>query len=208
MLGGEIKLHLSPHYKNYFDQIKAKFREFTRTIVPLIAESIPSLEEFKTFLGTRFEDLTPQLSIAKSFDDVMKITIKEKCTLTNIDCLETIVDHYNIENAIPHIITYKSSVDKICVEFKDSVLNITTVSSSFKYESIMFVLGWQRTDDLTLNDIYGLLLKAFGDMANKVSFKRKLIKMTICMFSNLKSLATCIVYDVYYIIIYTYCMLS
>ena len=212
MLGDEIKLHLSPHYKNYFDRIKAKFREFTHAILPLIAGSIPSLEEFKTFLGTRFEELKPQLSITKSLDDVMKITIKEKCTLTNIDCLETIVDHYNIENVRPHITTYKSSVDEICVVFKDSVLDITTISSSFKYESIMFVLGWQQTEDFPLSDIYGLLLKAFGDIANKVSFKygskRKLIKMTICVFNNLKSLATCIVYDVYYTIIYTYCMLS
>ena len=120
------------------------------------------------------------MSIAKSFDNVLKITIKEKCTLTNIDCLETIVDRYNIENARPHIITYKSSVDEICGKFKDNVLHLKAVSNSFKYESIIFVLGWQRTDDLTLNDIDGLLQKAFGDIANKVSFKyglkRKLIK--------------------------------
>ena len=113
----------------------------------------------------------------------MELTLKEKCTVTNIACLETIVDCYNIENARPHITTYKSTVDKICVEFKESVLDVTMVSTSFKYESIMFVLEWQRTKDLTLNDINGLLWKAFGDMANKVSFKyelkRKLIKTTI-----------------------------
>ena len=111
----------------------------------------------------------------------MELIIKEKCTVTNILCLETIVDHYNIENARRRITTYKSSVDEICVEFKESVLNITTVSISSKYESIMFVLGWQRTDDeLTLNDINVLLSKSFGDIANKVSFKyglkRKIIK--------------------------------
>ena len=110
----------------------------------------------------------------------MELTIKEKCTVTNIDCLETIVDHYNIENARPHITTYKSAVDEICVEFKERVLKEMPISTSSKYESIMFVLGWQQTDDLTLNDIHGLLKKAFGDIANKVSFhyglKRKLIK--------------------------------
>ena len=184
MLGGEIKFHLSPNYILYFKQIKAKFREFIDIIVPLIKGALtPSLDKLKMFLGTSFQDLKPQLSLAESFDDVMVLTIKEKCTVTNIDCLETIVDHYNIENARPHITTYKSSVDKICVEFKDNVLDVTSVSTSFKYESIMFVLEWQRTDDLTLNDIDGLLWKAFGDMANKISFKyglkRKLIKMTI-----------------------------
>ena len=136
----------------------------------------------------------------------MEFTIKKKCTVANIDCLETIVDHYNIENARPHITTYKSAVDEICVEFKDSVLELTTVSNPFKYESMMFVLGWQRTDDLTLNDINGLLQKVFGDMANNTSFKyglkRKRIKNDNNMFSNLNNFITCIVYDVYYTTIY------
>ena len=206
MLGGEIKFHLSPDYKNYFDRIYAKFRELTHTIVHLIAGGIPSLEEFKTFLGISFQDLKSRLSIAESFNDVMVLTIKEKCTVTKIACLETIVDHYNIENARSCITTYKSAVDEICVEFKDSVLDVTSVSTVFKCESIMFVLGWQRTDDLTLNDIDGLLQKAFGDMANKISFKyglkRKLIKNDNNIFSNLNNLVTCIVYDVYYTIIY------
>ena len=160
-----------------------KFGELTCAILPVIAGGIPSLEEFKTFLDGCFEELKPQLSTAELFPSVMELIIEEKCTVTNIDCLETIVDHYNIENARPHITTYKSAVDKICVEFKHDVLNVTKVSTSFKYESIVFVLEWQRTDDLTLNDIHGLLWKAFGDMANRVLFKyglkRKLIKITI-----------------------------
>ena len=149
------------------------------------------------------------MSIAESFDDVMELTIKEKCTVTNIDCLETIVDHYNIENARPHIITYKSSVDEICKEFRKSVLDVTTVSSSFKYESIMLVLGWQRIDDLTLNDINSLLSKAFGDITSKVSFqyglKSKWIKNEKGMLSNLKNLATC---NVWWCVLYNYIYLA
>ena len=205
MLGGELKFHLSPHYKNYFDRIKSKFGEITHTIVPLIAGGIPSLEKFKIFLGGCFVDLKPQLSIAESFTNVMELTIKEKCTVTNIDCLEIIVDHYNIENARPHITTYKSSVNEICGKFKESVLDVTKVSTSFKYESIMFVLEWQQTDDLTHNDIYGLLWRTFGNMANRLSFnyrlKRKLIKNDNSMFSNFNILTTYIVYAVYSIII-------
>ena len=121
----------------------------------------------------------------------MELIIKEKCTVTEIACLETIVDHCNIKNARPHITTYKSAVVKICVEFKDRVLDVIKVSTSFKYESIMFVLGWQQTHDLTRNDIDGLLWKTFGDMANTVLFKyglkRKLIKNDNSMFSNLKN---------------------
>ena len=179
-LGGEIKLHLSPDYEIYFDQIKAKFEELTHAILPRIAGGIPSLGELKTFLGRCFEELEPQLSVTKSFPKVMELTIKEKCTVTDIACLEKIVDHYNIKNARPHITTYNSAVYEICMEFKDRVLDVTTVSTAFKYQSIMFVLGWQQTDNLTHNAIDGLLSKAFGHMANKVSFhyglKRKRIK--------------------------------
>ena len=75
-LGGEIELYLSPGYKNYFDQVKTKFRDLTHTIIPLITESILSLEEVKTFLGTRFHELKSHLSTAVSFDDVIVLIKK------------------------------------------------------------------------------------------------------------------------------------
>ena len=115
-----------------------------------------------------------------TFDDIIEL-IKKKCTITNIACFETIVDHYNIENVRPYITAYKSAVDEICVKFKHNVLeneNKMTISTSFKYESITFVLGWQQRDNLTLDS---LLWKAFGDMAKKIvpkyGLKRKVIKM-------------------------------
>ena len=74
MLGSEIKLHLTPDYKNYFERIIANFRELTHTIVPFIAGGVPSLEDFKTFLGRCFEELKLRLSIAESFDDVIVYT--------------------------------------------------------------------------------------------------------------------------------------
>ena len=116
--------------------------------------------------------------------------IKKQCTITNITCLETIVDHYNIENVRHHITAYKSAVYEICEKFKHRVLgseNVTIVSTSFKYESITFVIEWQQTDDLTLDDINGLLWKVFGDMAKKIlpkyGLKRKLIKMSLYLLT-------------------------
>ena len=59
------------------------------------------------------------------------------------------------------------------------------MSTSSKCESITFVVDWQQTDDLTLNDIDNLLQKAFGDMAKKIlskyGLKSKLINMTLCL---------------------------
>ena len=105
MLGRKIKLHLSSAYKYHFDQIKAKFEELTHTIVPLIARGIPSLDDVKTLLVKHFNKLAPQLYLAESFDDVMT-TMKESLTVINVACFEVIVDHYKIENAKTHIVTY------------------------------------------------------------------------------------------------------
>ena len=197
ILGGEIKVRLSPGYKNYFDQIKAKLGELTHTTVPLIAGGIPSLEEVKTFLGTRFHELKSQLSTAESFDDVIAL-IKKKCTISDITCLETIVNHFNIENIRHHITTYKSAVDEICEKIKHRVLeNEKVITHQDRYESITFVLGWQQTDDFTLKDINTLLQKLFGNMAkiilSKYGLIRKLIKNKIILVSLIKSLVVCIV---------------
>ena len=132
-----------------------------------------SLKELKKFLGRCFRELKPQLSVAESFDDVMEV-VEEKCTVVNIRCLETIIDHYNVQEAQVHITTYKSEVDKLCEEIKLSVCQkenfMTGPSSLLKCETIKFVLEWE-TDKHTFNEIRGLLWKAFGKMAKRVLVK-------------------------------------
>ena len=161
----------------------------THAIVPLIAGGIPSLDDVKMFLVEHFNNLAPQLYLAESFDDVMT-TMKDSLTVINVTCFEVIADHYKIEDAITRIVTYKSTVDEICEEFRRNVVekeNLTTDSLSiFKYEEIVFVLGWHRMDDdLTFDDIDGLLRKGFGDMTEGIWFKygskRKLLKMMCVM---------------------------
>ena len=169
--------------------MRATFGKFIHRVVPIIKSAIMStsqdtsplqevpspLEELKTYLGRCFRELKPQLDIAKSFDDVMKI-VEEKCTVINVVCLETIIDNYNIEGAKAHITAYKSAVDKFCEEFKLSVCEnenlsfMTGPSSLLKCETIEFVLGW-NTDEHTLSEIQDLLWKAFGGVAKKVFVK-------------------------------------
>ena len=92
--------------------------------------------------------------------------------MINIACLEGIVKRYRIETAEKHITTYKEKVDAFCKEIKFSVCesaNLMIGPSSFlKCEKIEFVMEWNTDDERTLNEIRGLLWKAFGDMADKV----------------------------------------
>ena len=146
--------------------MRAKLGILFSTVIPLIQVAVmPLLKELKDFLGMCFRELKPQLSITESFDGVMEL-VKDKCTIINICCLETIINKYNIEEAKAHITTYKSEVDEFC---KNVRLSVSMTSSSFllKCETIQFVLEWEP-DEYTLQDIRYLLWKAFENMASRV----------------------------------------
>ena len=140
-------------------------------VAPLIEKGARPLSHFKDYLQRCFPTLKPRLSIAKSFKTVIEI-VQEKCTLINIACLEGIVERYHIETAERHITTYKEAIDTFCGEIKLSVCKSANLiigpSSYLKCEKIEFVLEWNTDDEHTLDDIRGLLWKAFEDMANKV----------------------------------------
>ena len=137
--------------------------------MPSSQEAASSLKEFKTFLRRCYRELKPQLSNAKSFDDVMDI-VEEKCTIINIACLETIIDHYNITQAKTYTTTYQLEVEQFCEKVKLNVKITTGSSSLLKCETIEFVLEW-KSDEHTLKEIKDLLWKAFGDIARRILVK-------------------------------------
>ena len=69
----------------------------------------------------------------------MKV-IEQKCTVVNIDYLETIIDHYNIEKAKAHITSYKSEVDRICENIKLRRILMKDTSLCIKCETVNFAL--------------------------------------------------------------------
>ena len=183
--GAITELYLPPTYEYSFDQMRATFGKLIHTVAPLIKSAImslpslpeppllenrPPLEELKIFLQRCFEELKPQLAIAESFDDIMDI-VQKKCTVINVACLETVVDHYNIEEAKTHITAYKSAVDKFCEDVKVSVCKnkdfMSSPSSLLKCETVEFVLEWEPHNN-ALNQIRVLLRKAFQDIAKFV----------------------------------------
>ena len=165
--------------------MRARFGNLIHTVAPLIKSAVmsspslsepsllekrPPLEELKIYLRRCFEELKPQVAIAGTFDDIMDI-VQKKCTVINVACLETVVDHYNIEEAKTHIIAYKSAVDKFCEDVKVSVCKdkdfMSSSSSLLKCETVEFVLEWEPHNH-ALNQIRALLRKAFQDIAKFV----------------------------------------
>ena len=165
----QVKLQVNYHKK--FDEMRVAFGELIVNVSPLIAKSMPSLEDLKLYLRRCFQDLRPQLVIAESFDDVMDL-VQDTCTIINVCCLEAIVYHYKITEAEPHITKFKTTVDTFCDNVRADIClkqNFKTTSSSHHLicETIEFLVEW-RTNECTLRHIKDLLLKAFEDMAKSV----------------------------------------
>ena len=170
--------------------MRIKLGSLVHNVVPLIKSAVmnssPSsepglppqpisfpLKDLKKYLKRCFRELKPQLSVAKSFDDVMEI-VEEKCTIINIACLEAVINHYNIQDAKPYITTYKSAVEKFCEEVKLNVCEsqnfVIGSSSLLKCETVEFVMEWDA-DEYCLSQIRVLLQKAFQGMAKKVQVR-------------------------------------
>ena len=165
------QIHLPLSYQYKFDQIlwlRVAFGNLIATVAPLIDKSISSLKNLKMYLRRCFQELRPQLSQAKSFGDVTEL-VEDKCTIVNIDCLEAIVNHFNIEEAKEHISYYKMKVDEFSKEIKSRIYKdfMTGPSTLLKCETIEFTVEW-ATDERTLSDIRELLSYTFGDMADRV----------------------------------------
>ena len=150
------------------------FESLIEAVSPLIETGIPSLKNLKTYLQRCFQELRPQLSLAKSFDDVMEL-VQDNCTITNICCLETIVNHYKITAAKPYIEEFKTAVDTFCEKIKTDICSkqnfkIASFSHHLTCETIEFDLEWE-TNEYRLRHIKNLLAKAFEDMAKSVQVR-------------------------------------
>ena len=155
-------------FGDFFDEVTSLIRS---AVLPFSFICVSSrLEKLKRFLGRTFSELKLQLSTAKSFDDIMD-AVKEKCTIINIACLETLINHYKIEEAKDLIADYQSKVKKFCENVKVGIMTVTTNPSYLlKCESIEFVLEWE-TNQHALKEIKVLLWKTFGDLAERVLVK-------------------------------------
>ena len=166
-----LRINLQPYLQYDFDQMKVAFGNLIEAVAPLISAGIPSSEDLKKYLGRCFRDLKPKLAIAETFDAIIE-AIQDRCSLINIDCLEVVVNHYNINEALPHISAFKLKVDDFCEQVKVDVccsqsFSVSSSSHHLICETIEFVVDWD-VDKYTLSDIRSLLSEAFKDVAKSV----------------------------------------
>ena len=156
-------------FQTSMKQLKFFFVSLLTSIVPLIANGIPSLNELKLFLERAYIEMKPQLAHAETVDDVLILVI-ERCSLINMSCLEVVIDHYDIRAAKEELLLYMATVvEKFCEE--------TTVSQcideSFRLSSsqlltcdtVQFI---PKNNACSLSEIKNIKEHLFDHFANKV----------------------------------------
>ena len=148
-----------------FDEVRGHFGILRHKIVPLIARSISSVGEMKSFLQLSFPELSAELSDSDSIDNIMDVVVK-KCRVNNISMIKIIVIRFEITQAKPLISEYEEEVKTVCSSLKD-FLSQNQPEHFNDFETIQFTLGWEP-DEHSLDDIRNLLEEAFKEFNKRI----------------------------------------
>ena len=142
-----------------FGSIRRRFAVTFNKIREVINKTPPPLDKLKRFLRDGYSHLKNEIAYSNSVDDVLDL-VSEHCTLININCLEGIVERFDIKEAETYIQTYKDAVKTFCEETKASLClyeNFKVIKTPLlKCETAIYVLDWDPTD-YTLQDIRDIL---------------------------------------------------
>ena len=146
------------------DCINMKLGRMVSDVAFYIEAMIPSLNILISYMRNIKPDLRPQLSRAKSFDDVVEI-IRDDCSLTNISLLEDIVERYSVTDANQLIEDFNFSIEKFCDE---QICNVKLKECSLlTCNTIKFIVNWEISE-CTLNSVKHLYQEAFQKLDKKV----------------------------------------
>ena len=159
-----MEVLLEPEFKVEFDRINDSLGTMIFDVAPYIEAAIPSLEHLISYIRIIRPELRPQLSLAKSFNDVLEI-IRDNCSITNVILLENIVKKYSVAEAHEIITEYDNGLTKFCD--KDICGIKLKEISLLTCNTIKFIVDWE-VDKCTLNNIKAFLQRAFRNLVKRV----------------------------------------
>ena len=180
-----------------FNEIRGKFGSTFFKVRQAISNNPPLVEEVKMLLQDSFIDLKPQIAHVNTINEILNV-VRDKCTLTDISYLETIVEEFDVKEAKVHIQTYKMSIEEFCATVSvrlclNQNFRMSSSSSSLKCETAIFVLDW-NPDNCVVNDIKDVLSECFERLSGTVQIEviKKTNSITVtCVFPL--SLATSLI---------------
>uniref|UniRef100_A0A1X7T4U3 Uncharacterized protein n=1 Tax=Amphimedon queenslandica TaxID=400682 RepID=A0A1X7T4U3_AMPQE len=152
-------------YKPVFNEIRGSFGSLRVNIVPLLAQSIPSVADLKSFLQLSFPELSAELFNADSIEDIMNV-VGKKCRVNDLSLIKATVKHFKITEAKPLISEYEEEVKTVCRSLKDFIRQ-NQPEHFLICQTIQFTLGWEP-DEHSLDDIRNLLEEAFKELNKRI----------------------------------------
>ena len=148
----------------------------------ILKDNTISLDDLKSFL-CHYTELRDAIEATNSIDEAINV-VSDHTPIGNTHYLLTIAKNFNLQSAIVLIEEFDNSVDMFCKQIRTthSYANFITDSSRDpqQSETVEFVLEWDA-EDQRLNDIQGLLRKAFRDKAEYIQVIRKFPTKSICV---------------------------
>ena len=165
-----IEVPLSPTFESELDKLRGVYGSMFFSVMKKILKKNIPLSELKLYLSFSYKELAPEIAHLNSVENIMMV-VNNHCSLTNISCMEQIVNEFKIEDAMSDISTYKDKVNLFC---DNTVINVCMHQSFNKYfrkplkcETIKFTLDWDHAEK-QLSHINILLKKAFELYVEKV----------------------------------------
>ena len=146
-----------------FGSVRKKFAIAFSKIREAINKNPPPLDILKRFLKDGYSHFKAEIAHSDSVDDILDV-VNDHCTLININCLEGIVERFDIKEAETYIQAYKDEIKTFCEKTKASLclnesFKLTKIPPLLKCETAVFVLDWDPTD-YTLQDIRDILAES------------------------------------------------
>ena len=118
--------------------------------------------DLKTYIHHEYPYLAPQLGQCETSDDILCL-ISNECSLTDLSLLESVINHFKIEEAQLIIQQYKEKVDEFC----DSMLFHSIITGHLSSNKITFLVHKNVTNN-TLRDIKELIRKKLSSLNSHV----------------------------------------
>ena len=112
-----LEIHLSPNDESIFIKLRQKLTSFYLKIKPKLLAKITSKEHLREYLELSYEHLVPLISQADTVDKMLKVVLRE-CTVTRIQYLEGLVEHFDVTEAKSDVSDYHNDIKKSVLSYQ------------------------------------------------------------------------------------------
>ena len=170
-----------------FSLVRASFSKMFLKVQKIVTKEDPLIDDLKIILENYDSQLESQLNDVVTLRPIFRL-IRKNCSLIDVEILEAVVDHFEINEAQKYIQDYKKMVEESCKSFSIELccnerFEAIKAAPSLKCETAIFVFDWEPEEHV-LKDIMDILSKTTGKLV-KIKYINKGNSITVtCFFSH------------------------